>query len=34
VTAVRLDAGDPKAFAAAARERLVEPTSQGAAPIL
>jgi hypothetical protein len=34
VTAVRLDADDPKAFAAAARERLAERSPEGAAPIL
>jgi hypothetical protein len=34
VTAVRLDADDPKAFVAAVRERLAERSSQEAAPIL
>ncbi len=34
VTAVRLDADDPRAFVAAARERLAERSPEGAAPIL
>jgi hypothetical protein len=34
VTAVRLDADDPRAFVAAARERLAARSAEGAAPIL
>jgi hypothetical protein len=34
VTAVRLDADDPKALVAAAREHLRDPSGREAAPIL